>query len=48
MTYYLTDGAHVLISGATGAGDEFGGKSVLANWWFERSYARGWSDLALF
>jgi len=46
--YYLTDGSHVLISGATGAGDEFGGKSVLANWWFTQSVRQGWHDLGLF
>ncbi|TKX79266.1 hypothetical protein EXE53_16690 [Halorubrum sp. SD626R] len=46
--YYLTDGSHVLISGATGAGDEFGGKSVLANWWFAQSVGQGWHDLGLF
>jgi len=44
---YLTGGSHVLISGATGAGDAYGGKSVLANWWVERSVATGWSDLGL-
>lgn len=32
--YYLKSGAHVMISGATGAGDEKGGKTALANWWF--------------
>lgn len=46
--YYLTDGAHVLISGATGAGDDYGGKSVLANWWFQQSVERGWHDMGLF
>lgn len=48
MSYYLTDGAHVLISGATGAGDEYGGKSVLANWWFQQSVVRGWHDLGVY
>lgn len=47
-SYYLTDGSHVLISGATGAGEEFGGKSVLANWWFSQSVRQGWHDLGLF
>lgn len=46
--YYLTDGAHVLIAGATGAGDQYGGKSVLANWWFEQSVERGWHDLGVY
>ena len=46
--YYLTDGSHVLISGATGAGSEFGGKSVLANWWFSQSVEQRWHDLGLF
>lgn len=46
--YYLSDGAHVLISGATGAGDQYGGKSVLANWWFQESVSKGWHDLGVF
>lgn len=46
--YYLTDGAHALISGATGAGSEYGGKSVLANWWFQQSVSKGWHDLGVF
>jgi len=48
QTYYLTDGSHVLISGATGAGDDYGGKSVLANWWFQNSVVKGWHDVGLF
>lgn len=35
MSYYLTDSSHVLITGATGAGDKYGGKTVLANWWID-------------
>lgn len=46
--YYLTDGAHVLIAGATGAGDDYGGKSVLANWWFHNSVEKGWHDVGLY
>lgn len=46
--YYLTDGAHVLIAGATGAGDEYGGKSVLANWWFHQSVDRGWHAMGVY
>lgn len=46
--YYLTDGAHALIAGATGAGDQYGGKSVLGNWWFHQSVQRGWHDVGLF
>lgn len=46
--YYLTTGAHALISGATGAGDEFGGKSVLTNWWFYNSVQEGHHDMGLF
>lgn len=45
---YLTGGSHVLISGATGAGEQYGGKSVLANWWLERSVATGWHDMGVF
>lgn len=48
MSYYLTDGAHCLIAGATGAGSDYGGKSVLANWWFQQSVERGWHDMGLF
>lgn len=46
--YYLTDGAHVLIAGATGAGDDYGGKSVLGNWWFYNAVESGWHDMGLF
>lgn len=45
---YLTDGSHVLISGATGAGDTYGGKSVLANWWYDNSVRQGWHSLGVF
>lgn len=31
----FTDGTHVLISGTTGAGADFGGKSAVANWWLD-------------
>ena len=48
MSYYLTDGSHVLISGATGAGDDYGGKSVLANWWFRQAVEQGHSALGVF
>jgi len=48
MSYYLQNGAHVLITGATGAGDEYGGKTVLANWWFEQSVKSGQFDFGLF
>ena len=46
--YYLTDGSHVLIAGATGSGSEYGGKSVLANWWFEQSVRAGNRDMGVF
>jgi hypothetical protein len=46
--YYLTDGGHVLISGATGAKAEYGGKTTTANWWFEQSVECGWHDVGLF
>jgi hypothetical protein len=45
--FYLTDGAHVFITGATGAGDEFGGKTVLLNWWVTRAVEQGHHDLGL-
>lgn len=48
MSYYLNDGSHVLISGATGAGSDYGGKSVLANWWFQKSVLNGWHDVGVF
>ena len=46
--YYLTDGGHVLISGATGAKEDYGGKTTTANWWFEQSVERGWHDQGVF
>jgi hypothetical protein len=46
--YYLTDGGHVLISGATGAKAEYGGKTTTANWWFEQSVEKGWHDQGVF
>jgi len=48
MSYYLQNGAHVLITGATGAGDQYGGKTVLANWWFTESCRSGQYDMGLF
>lgn len=48
MSYYLQNGAHVLITGATGAGDKYGGKTVLANWWFTESMKSGTYDMGLF
>lgn len=44
--YYLTSGGHVLISGATGAGDRYGGKSSTAHWWIENLISNGWIDSA--
>lgn len=46
--YYLTDNGHVLISGATGAKEEYGGKTTTANWWFEQSVEQGWHDVGVF
>jgi len=48
MSEYITDGAHVLIAGATGSGDAYGGKSVLANWWYERLTAQGWYSVGVY
>jgi hypothetical protein len=48
MSYYLTDGSHVFVTGATGAGDKFGGKTVLANWWFDRAVSTGTHDMGVF
>ena len=48
MTYYLDDDTHVLIAGATGSGKQYGGKSVLANWWFQQSVEKGHHDVGLF
>ena len=42
--YYLTAGGHVLIGGATGAGDRYGGKSSTAHWWVENLISGGWVD----
>jgi len=44
--YYLTSGGHVLVSGATGAGDRYGGKSSTAHWWIENLISNGWIDSA--
>lgn len=46
--YYLADGGHVLISGSTGARDGYGGKSVLANWWYSNLVENGWRDLGVY
>lgn len=46
--YYLTDGAHVLIAGATGSGEKYGGKSVLANWWYANAVKTGNRDIGVF
>jgi len=32
---YFTDRTHVLISGVTGSGDAYGGKTATANWWLD-------------
>jgi len=48
MSYYLTDGGHVLIAGATGARDDYGGKSVLANWWYSELVEKGHRDVGLY
>jgi len=48
MSYYLADGGHVLISGSTGAKKGYGGKSVLANWWFSLLVEKGHRDLGVF
>jgi len=45
--YYLTDPGHVLISGATGAGDRYGGKSSTAHWWISSLIDNGWIDIAV-
>jgi len=47
VTYYLADGGHVLITGATGARDDYGGKSVLANWWASELVEKGHRDVGL-
>ncbi len=48
MSYYLNDNTHMLITGATGAGDNFGGKTVTANWLCERSHSQNMVDMAVF
>lgn len=48
MSYYLNNSAHMVVTGATGAGDGFGGKTVLANWLVEQSYTNGLVDMAVF
>jgi hypothetical protein len=46
--YYLTDSGHVLVSGSTGARDDYGGKTVLCNWWFSKLVEEGWRDMGVF
>lgn len=46
--YFLTDGGHVLIAGATGARDDYGGKTVLANWWADQLVELGHRQVSLF
>lgn len=46
--YYLTDFSHMSIVGATGAGEQFGGKSVLGNWFYEQSVNNGFVDLGVY
>lgn len=46
--YYLTDGGHTLISGATGARDDYGGKSTTANWWFSKAVEKGHRAVGVF
>jgi len=46
--YYLVDGSHVLIAGATGAARDYGGKTATANWWYERSVETGHHDVGVF
>lgn len=45
--YYLTGGSHVLVSGPTGAGPQYGGKSATANWWQDSLVSKGWKDVAV-
>jgi hypothetical protein len=45
--YYLTNGAHCLLTGATGAGEEYGGKTVLGNWWVTMAMKNGLHDMGL-
>lgn len=46
--YYLSDGSHVLIAGATGAGSEYGGKSVLSNWWVSNAVESSLADVGVY
>ena len=48
MTKYLTDKAHVCIWGITGYSGDYGGKSVLANWWMTNLVNKGVCDLGIF
>lgn len=43
----FADGSHVLISGVTGAGDDFGGKTSTAAWWLETAVGAGHFDYGL-
>lgn len=45
---YLTDRTHVVLSGVTGSGDRYGGKTVTANWWATRLVEQGHYDFSVF
>lgn len=45
--YYLTSGGHILISGPTGAGERYGGKSTTADWWQDNLLGNGWVDMSV-
>lgn len=48
MSDYLNNTAHVLCTGVTGAGDGFGGKTVLCNYLLERAIESGEIDCGIF
>lgn len=45
--YYLTDFTHMLITGSTGSGSEYGGKSVLSGWIADNSVKSGFVDISI-
>jgi hypothetical protein len=44
---FLTDAGHVLLTGITGSGDKYGGKSTTAAWWSDMLVDRGHYDYAI-
>jgi len=47
MSSYLYDGTHVLITGITGSGERYGGKTATGNWWLSEAVEQGHYQYAI-